>query len=167
MARGLRDAGYPAVHWRKPDTSASASPSPFQTCSFCGSIAPQDLYPFLLDPPAAFQMHMADWKYGWPHKLYIDGLPNPWKGVEVVVSSTYQYGKIIEGSEVRAPGGPHVHAKFYSIHLLDLYGVALTKFLEALHKHTRLRFDVRIENGDRQLGWQLLPADAGDGDAED
>jgi len=78
--------------------------APWRTCSWCGSIHPEDL----LDRPEPSMMkaievggrHLvdvpnvewADMKYGWPHKLYLDF-------------------------------GPGLNAKFYSRHLNDHPGL--------------------------------------------
>jgi hypothetical protein len=87
---------------------------PFRRCSYCGSIHPADLlaldfevipfdpatfvpavppsFPAELQRPADYKpptVEWADWKYGWPHKLYVTA------------------SKAVD------------HAKFYSIHLSD------------------------------------------------
>lgn len=41
----------------------------FRTCFYCGSIHPEDLLKALAD---GGKLGGADWKYGWPHKFYID-----------------------------------------------------------------------------------------------
>jgi hypothetical protein len=43
----------------------------FRTCSFCGSIHPEDLAAEL---GSGVTVDWADWKYGWPHKLYANGI---------------------------------------------------------------------------------------------
>lgn len=53
--------------WREPRRG-----HPFRTCSWCGSIDPDDL--------AKVQGWVPDWadrKYGWPHKVYIHNFANP------------------------------------------------------------------------------------------
>lgn len=42
----------------------------FQRCNFCGSIKPEDLA-----AEKNWKAEWADWKYGWPHKFYVD-IPN-------------------------------------------------------------------------------------------
>lgn len=54
----------------------------FRTCSHCGSIHPEDLYCALL---AGAKLGGSDWKYGWPHKFYVDGIPNSNKGNLITV----------------------------------------------------------------------------------
>lgn len=45
---------------------------PYRTCSYCGSIHPEDLLA-LIEKGAT--LGGADWKYGWPHKFYIKDAP--------------------------------------------------------------------------------------------
>ena len=40
-----------------------------RTCNYCGSINPDDLAPV-----EGWVPDWADWKYGWPHKAYINQL---------------------------------------------------------------------------------------------
>lgn len=44
----------------------------FRACSYCGSINPLDLLELSKKQELFFEQ--ADWKYGWPHKLYIRGI---------------------------------------------------------------------------------------------
>ncbi len=51
-------------------------------CSYCGSLSVQDAIRFLKQPGTRFSG--SDWKYGWPHKFYIEPV-NPdvrpcWQG---------------------------------------------------------------------------------------
>lgn len=46
----------------------------FRTCSYCGSIHPEDLVEAL---KAGATLGGSDWKYGWPHKFYVEKIPNP------------------------------------------------------------------------------------------
>lgn len=43
-----------------------------QHCAYCGSLHPSEVVALL---KAGAGIHFADWKYGWPHKAYLD---NPW-----------------------------------------------------------------------------------------
>lgn len=51
-------------HWRDPFTRDGEH---YRTCSFCGSINPEDLLAEGVIIP-----QWADMKYGWPHKFYVD-----------------------------------------------------------------------------------------------
>lgn len=51
-----------------------------QHCTYCGSLSPESAAAALRAGAAA---HWADWKYGWPHKAYLDNVPDaragqPW-----------------------------------------------------------------------------------------
>lgn len=45
----------------------------FRRCGYCSSIHPQDLIA-AMDAGQVDHLDMADWKYGWPHKVYLDVL---------------------------------------------------------------------------------------------
>jgi hypothetical protein len=59
-------------------------------------------------------MSGSDWKYGFPHKFYVD-VANPHPDKQVKKSSCYQNG--VETDIVYGPQGPILHMKFYSEHL--------------------------------------------------
>lgn len=67
-----------------PDLNASYPESQYRTtgrlrsCGYCGSMHPTDLVAALA---AGARVHWADFKYGWPHKLYVDDIPNPHEGM--------------------------------------------------------------------------------------
>lgn len=54
--------GFQPVTWQRPTDAR-----PFRTCSYCGSIHPQDLLEML---QAGDTLELADLKHGWPHKFY-------------------------------------------------------------------------------------------------
>ncbi len=43
-------------------------PSPYDHCSYCGSISPESLYTILSE---GGRLERSDFKYGWPHKFYV------------------------------------------------------------------------------------------------
>jgi hypothetical protein len=56
--------------------NVGGSPTVWRSCWYCGSMHPEDLHRFLVDGTAT--MHGCDWKYGWPHKFYVDVVnPDP------------------------------------------------------------------------------------------
>jgi hypothetical protein len=57
----------------------------FRTCSYCGSMHHEDLMNAIA---SGATMGGADWKYGWPHKFYVDKIPNPHAGVRECRAST-------------------------------------------------------------------------------
>lgn len=67
-----------------PDLAAPYPVSQYRTtgrlrhCGYCGSMHPADVAAAI---NAGARMHWADQKYGWPHKVYVDGIPNPHAGM--------------------------------------------------------------------------------------
>lgn len=152
--------------WREPrgDDSTSKYPSPtvqtFRTCSYCGSIHPEDLVKAL---EAGATLGGSDWKYGWPHKFYVNGMPNPKFGQEY---PQYMYGRPKDGEEgweqyqdgFNSDDGsprmswrklmsmskcpPTAHAKWYNEHLQDLSPEAFAVLAPLLEKHAGIRFEM-------------------------
>jgi hypothetical protein len=58
----------------------------------------------------------SDWKYGWPHKFYVEGIANPEPGRLYVVGATSQGGRT---TDVTYGTKPFLHSKFYAQHLKD------------------------------------------------
>lgn len=56
-----------------------------RSCDHCGSMHPADVAAAIR---AGAKGHWADFKYGWPHKAYFDGVPNPYAGMRCSVTST-------------------------------------------------------------------------------
>ena len=114
--------------------------TPFRVCSYCGSIHPEDLYRYLSAPPdperkktcllclgstrgwlqhtCQVTLSGSDWKYGWPHKFYVHGIPNPIAG-QLVVSSSWSKGDE-RGWGEPGPAPDSSFAKWYNNHLEDV-----------------------------------------------
>jgi hypothetical protein len=88
---------------------------PYRECEYCGSIHPSDLVD-LFWKHDTLKIGGSDWKYGWPHKFYIDGIPNPVAGKKRVYMTTWKDGK---KTTEKAPAPAFTHAKLYSAHLID------------------------------------------------
>lgn len=154
--------------WRPPRDSAwarSKYPDPYQetfrTCSYCGSIHPEDLVKVLAEGAT---LGGSDWKYGWPHKFYVEGIPNPKLGQEY---PQYMYGGLRAGEEgweqyqdgfnshdgtpkmewrkllhmAKCP--PTVHAKWYNDHLLDLTPDTFAIVATLLVKNAGIHFEIK------------------------
>jgi len=150
-ARRITQAIDTSIAWRgpidEPPASGRLTFEPFRSCSYCGSIHPEDLFTAL---NAGAELNGSDWKYGWPHKFYVDRIPNPhpdrevWRGGYSGPKyrcrtcgfepprrhgrsrsvSTSRIAWTIRspaniGRPVR-PVGPFVHGKFYKTHLADI-----------------------------------------------
>lgn len=108
---GENGAATPGMHWCKPDEHR-----PFRHCSYCGSMHPFDLIELL--EASKIKLSGSDWKYGWPHKFYIDGL-----------------------------GGLKLWGKWYNKHLYDLDGELFAKLAKLLDTHTNILFEPKDSNG--------------------
>lgn len=88
-------------------------------CDYCGSLHPEDLLK-VLDEGATLEL--ADLKYGWPHKFYVNGVSNPSAGKLTIVGSSSYIGDDGERVEEKMVGmAPEtLMMKFYNIHLKDL-----------------------------------------------
>lgn len=92
-----------SLKWRDVEPSPRKDGSegrPFRTCSYCGSIHPQDLLDAI---KAGAVLGGADWKYGWPHKFYISNIPNPHQGAMVRKTSGGSYKSEAAAREAGLP----------------------------------------------------------------
>lgn len=115
-----------------PDIAAGNTTGRLRSCSFCGSMHPTDLVSAL---QAGATAGWADQKYGWPHKLYVDKIPNPHVGLLESRSACSQPQEPTEDERKRyqhwrqdgaiwrgwseEPAGPLTNGKFYTEHLQD------------------------------------------------
>lgn len=95
--------------WKQPDANR-----PFRSCPYCGSIHPDDLREALAQ---GARLEGSDWKYGWPHKLYVHDI---------------------------GPG--KAWGKWYTKHLLDLSDDAYDQLAPVLSQHSGILFS-RNESG--------------------
>ncbi len=126
-----------------------------RSCGYCGSMHPADVAAAI---KAGATGHFADWKYGWPHKLYFDGVPYPFAGqLESRSSKSHptpeelesgEYIKVQDGFDSHT-GDPYYtykhkgqpakatsYEKFYTVHLQD----ATPEDREIIEKHLGLAF---------------------------
>lgn len=102
------------IVWREPMVdSEHGVTEPFRRCSYCGGIHPEDLIKLLGE---GAELHGADWKYGWPHKFYVQGIPNKTSELVAKVGSTTK-----DGVTTPMLGKPprECHAKWYNAHVMD------------------------------------------------
>lgn len=146
--------------WRDavpPDLQSGRTMGRLRSCEYCGSMHPADVAAAIR---AGAKGEWADRKYGWPHKAYFDGIPNPHAGLlESTMSRTnppqeeIDAGKWIEiptgrfdertgkpTTQWAAPGTPASHVtygKFYSEHLQD----ASPEDRSTIEQHLGLHFE--------------------------
>ncbi len=99
----------------KPDGCYGAN---LRHCPYCGGIHPKDAFELL---KSGANLELADMKYGWPHKFYIDGVPNPLAGQIVKIGS--RSGADGKGGyfdeDIVGPAPKTLQVKFYNTHLND------------------------------------------------
>lgn len=76
------------VEWRPPDLAREPAATGLRTCNWCGSVHPEDLWN-LVHERIGVRFEPADRKYGWPHKFYVDGVPNVHSGDRVECGGRY------------------------------------------------------------------------------
>lgn len=107
----------------------------YRSCNYCGSMHPEDLLDAI---EAGATITMADWKYGWPHKFYVD-FDNPKAGEQCVTGSR-------DGQPTMGTAPSTITAKWYNIHLEDLDTDEFRVLAELLYVKTGVRF-CRDEKG--------------------
>ncbi len=100
--------------WREPRRDGEPYGEDFRTCYFCGSIHPEDLLRHL---NTGASLHGSDWKYGTPHKFYVQGIKNLHPQSKLVECGSKTENGI--SVPIMSPPPPTVHAKWYNDHLMD------------------------------------------------
>lgn len=158
-ARGLKSAG----EWSDPRVIIADPESGFprteawRTCGYCGSMHPEDLLGYI-ERGETSRVEMADMKYGYPHKVYLD-VPNPLVGqLTSRGSSSWRDDQGVYHHEMSAPSpeGPTTPAKFYTRHLLGLDDERFAKIAEWIERATGFHFE-RREGG---MHWQRVSRSA-------
>lgn len=144
----------------------------FRTCSYCGSIHPEDLLKAI---EGGARLGGSDWKYGWPHKFYVHEIPNSQQGNLVTRMSGsgmlpltdeerekhqrfLKPGGKVEFTEdadrwrvrVLEPDGPTTHGKWYNVHLHDLSPEAFAKLATVLEQRAGIKF---VLEGEKLTYW--------------
>lgn len=138
-------------------------PQVFRTCSYCGSMHPEDLLAAL---KAGATLGGADWKYGWPHKFYVQDIPNANQGKPVSYISgsvrpadkarlEEQYaGRDIRFEEdegwlryrVYEIEGATTHGKWYNVHFLDVDGPEFDELAALVLEKAGIQFEREGDN---------------------
>lgn len=148
---------YPWSEPRLPDPTGEYGHWSQPLCGYCGSLPATVLLELLKDHPGT-QLSMADWKYGWPHKMYVDKLPVPQRILDMnlqrVVSSRYENGRrIILGTE------PYTNdfAKFYTVHLRDITTEQWTEKFDELVSLLKPRLGLEFcRDGQDDIKWRWV-----------
>lgn len=147
------------VEWRDPIPPRADGPDHgtgrLRACGYCGSMHPTDLAAAIREGATG---SWADWKYGWPHKAYFGGVPNPHAGLlETVGSANFEKPGWLKGDgknwyEPPRPASATTHGKFYTVHLQD----ASPEDRETIESHLGLAFDF---TDDGRVSWRRLDAE--------
>jgi hypothetical protein len=143
----------PTVHgsstkraWREPREGET-----FRTCFYCGSIENEDLLRVL---ETGAKCQVADQKYGWPHKIYVDfANPRSAESVKIGSQSWFEDGKMLSKPIIGKRGG--FHTKYYTEHLMDegYDEEALAKLTGAIATNAQVKFTFKNVDGKRKLWW--------------
>lgn len=153
-------AQFGQLTWRTSWAERTPHRDRLRRCSYCGSVHPEDL----LDALNKWaRLRFADWKYGWPHKFYVEGVPNELAGQTVEVGSTSGPSFGSDGSPnlpdltpeerlsrrfdrpIMGEAGPYAVVKFYNEHLLDA-GEHFKALQALIAKQARILFELEVEN---------------------
>ena len=105
------------IGWRQPSTR-EPYPVDFRTCSYCGSIHPEDLVRHLT---SGARLSGSDWKYGFPHKFYVENVPNLAAGKVVQMGSSSKWeGDVYTEEPIMGAAPAHAPCKWYNDHLEDV-----------------------------------------------
>jgi len=85
---------------------------PWPMCSFCGSITPADMIALMQTEGTEYSG--SDWKYGFPHKFYIEAVIEPID--HYCIGATYQGDSV---SDFQYHTKAREHLKFYTVHMGD------------------------------------------------
>jgi NAD-dependent dihydropyrimidine dehydrogenase PreA subunit len=170
---GLRSYPDRLVPWREaqaPDFAQERHTGRLRSCGYCGSMHPADVAEAIRQGAKG---SWADFKYGWPHKAYFDGVPNPHAGLpEIRAYSSHPHPSFpVEHTRVRydertgerreekwysdqsRPAAATEHGKFYTVHLQD----ASPEDRELIERHLGLAFEFDENGGVR---WRPVSAES-------
>jgi len=135
-----RFAESKGVSWETREAKGSYGVN-LRHCSYCGSLHPEDLLKALEN---GAKLEMADWKYGWPHKFYVSGIPNPMVGEIVEMGGKYYTENGIRKHEpFMEPAPQTLTKKFYNEHLIDLTGTPEFDLVaDIIRKHSGIKFTI-------------------------
>lgn len=108
--------------------------SDYEHCSYCGSITIDDALKGLSTPGVRYSG--CDWKYGWPHKFYLNLPCEPHRHC---VSGTSHMGKM---SDLKYQTRTTIHTNFYSEHLLDATPEQIKLWNEVAKPHLGIGFEI-------------------------
>jgi NAD-dependent dihydropyrimidine dehydrogenase PreA subunit len=117
----------------------------FKHCGYCGSMCPEELAKLIEEGKAI--MGGSDWKYGYPHKFYVDVKnPEPEKLFEISYRASYDKDGNYHKEDVQYAKREYLHMKFYTNHLQLIDDETFKKVAPIISKACGITFD-RDEKG--------------------
>lgn len=118
----------------------------FKACGYCGSMCPEELANLIEEGKAI--MGGSDWKYGYPHKFYVD-IKNPHPDKQVIKSTKSWWDEETQQRKEEVTYGAQgewLHFKFYTNHLQLIDEETFKKVAPIINKACGIIFD-RDEKG--------------------
>lgn len=152
---GRRNYPDGLVPWKEPDPPSpddgGRSTGLLRRCAYCGSMHPSDVVAAI---KAGARLDFADQKYGWPHKVYLHGVPNPHAGLRESNQSCNFEPETKSGEWIEVNGdwkkitiSPETTwGKFYSVHLIDATDEEREIIARAM--------GIRIRFADGKVSWE-------------
>ncbi|MDL2342424.1 MAG: hypothetical protein QFB87_05095 [Patescibacteria group bacterium] len=173
-AKHYTDRLVPWTAETPPDIQAGRTTGRLRSCDYCGSMHPADVANAIRVGAAG---SWADFKYGWPHKAYFRGIPNPHAGMlESRMSMSHPKQEDIDSGamikiptntfnthtgepeykwiEAGKPAATTTDGKFYSEHLMD----ASEEDRKLIEQHLGIAFEF---NDDGRIHYRRLESSLG------
>lgn len=119
---------------------------PWPMCSYCGSITPTDMIALMQTDGTRYSG--SDWKYGFPHKFYIEAAIEPIE--HYCIGATYQDGQM---SDPLYDTKKHQHLKFYTEHMQD----ATSEQIEEWNAKVAPLLGVHFSSEKNGIHWHAAP----------
>lgn len=124
---------------------------PYLHCSYCGSLTVDDA--LAVFSAAGVRWSASDYKYGWPHKFYLD-VPHASFMARIGSSTRDGVTTPIMGEHKTWP------LKFYTVHLIDATDAQLAQWNAVVAPITGVSF-MRDPNDKRGIHWRAEAGAAG------
>lgn len=145
---------YPAhrypPHWQHFKASDyETQKHPYVTCSYCGSVSCSDL---LIMLQAGARLKMTDWKYGYPHKFYVNGIANELAGQTIQIGSRSANGV---STPLMGAASTHCFLKFYISHLAnDCPEAIFAELTRLIAEQIRVTFTMQLDGSVTRLHYR-------------
>ena len=133
------------------DMDGAARDDPEPICNYCGSLSVEAMLKYMQTPGVHYSG--SDWKYGYPHKFYVDVPCTPYRRCTSAGPGKEDFGYSETKSE---------HRKFYSEHLEDATPEQIDEWNRVCAPLLGVQFFLNID-GHEGLAWKAVPGWQSDG----